>query len=286
MPRSVCTILLVLVVAAGCAPAVAIEPAAAAPVGRVVETAARTPTSRPSAPSPTAPATTEAPRSEATLGDPEPRAATSVDPAPDRRDRVRATAGGFAVKVASVADFVPQYTFEWCVGASLQMARSIITDHRNESRRSQRRLWQMARDRSASPYGGASPVGWTATLNDLGLGPYRLVSVPTFNAALTTAARALAQTKRPVGLVMWAGRHAWVMTGFEATGNPRRDPDARVTRIRVMDPLYPHGSRWGKSPAPNTLIGRRKLKRQFVVRIRPDYPLGVAPGWLLVLPVR
>ena len=154
------------------------------------------------------------------------------------------------------------------------------------SRAPQRRLWQMARDRSASPYGGASPVGWTATLNDLGLGPYRLVSAPTFDAALTTAARALTQTKRPVGLVMWAGRHAWVMTGFEATGNPRRDPDARVTRIRVMDPLYPHGSRWGRSPAPDTLIGRKQLKRQFVVRIRPDYPLGVAPGWLLVLPVR
>ena len=29
---------------------------------------------------------------------------------------------------------------------------------------------------------------------------------------------------------MWAGRHAWVMTGFESTGDPRRDGDARVTR--------------------------------------------------------
>jgi hypothetical protein len=165
------------------------------------------------------------------------------------------------------------------------MARSIITDRRIESRRSQKRLWQMARDRSASPYGGASPVGWTATLNDLGLGPYRLVSAPTFDAALTTAARAIQKTRKPVGLVMWAGRHAWVMTGFEATGNPRRDPDARVTRILVMDPLYPHGSRWGRSPAPNALISRRTLKRQFVVRVRPDYPLGVEPGWLMVLPV-
>ena len=154
-----------------------------------------------------------------------------------------------SVNLAQVADFVPQYTSYWCVGASLQMARSIITGDRNEVRRSQRRLWQMARDRSPSPYGGANPIGWTAALNDLGLGPYRLVSRPTFDAAVRTAARALADTGRPVGLVMWAGRHAWLMTGFESTGDPRLD-DERVTRVRVMDPLYPHTSRWGRSPAP------------------------------------
>ncbi len=190
----------------------------------------------------------------------------------------------FAVNLARVADFVPQYTSYWCVGASLQMAKSIITGDRNEARRSQRRLWEMARDRSPSPYGGANPIGWTAALNDLGLGPYRLVSRPTFDAAVTTAARALAETGRPVGLVMWAGRHAWLMTGFTSTDHPRRD-DARVTRVRVMDPLYPHKSRWGRSPAPNRLVSLETLARQFVMRDRPDYDFGVEPGWLLVLPV-
>jgi hypothetical protein len=84
---------------------------------------------------------------------------------------------------------------------------------------------------------------------------------------------------------MWAGRHAWVMTGYEATADPATDPDARIRRIRVMDPLYPHGSRWGPSPAPNQLVGRKALARQFVMRDRPDYDFGVEPGWLLVLPV-
>jgi len=66
-------------------------------------------------------------------------------PAPPRSHRARG--GGlpyarrhagperFAVNLARAADFVPQYTFEWCVGASLQMARSIITGKRNETRR-------------------------------------------------------------------------------------------------------------------------------------------------------
>jgi hypothetical protein len=181
---------------------------------------------------------------------------------------------------------VPQYTFEWCVGASIQMARSIIADNRNESRTSQRRLWELAREHTiGSPYGGANPAGWAAALNALGLGPYRLVSLPTFDAAVERAARALAETGRPVGLVMWAGRHAWVMTGFKATADPRRDPEARISRVRVMDPLYPHGSRWGRSPAPNRLIRLETLARQFVRRDRPEYDFGVDPGWLLVLPV-
>ena len=183
-------------------------------------------------------------------------------------------------------DFVAQYTFEWCVGASIQMARSIIEGNRNESRASQQRLWEMARERTiGSPYGGANPAGWAAALTDLGLGQYRLVSLPSFGEAVDRAALAIRRTGRPVGLVMWAGRHAWVMTGFEATADPRKRDDARVTRIRVMDPLHPHGSRWGRSPEPNSLIKRKTLARQFVERNRPEYDFGVDPGWLLVLPV-
>jgi hypothetical protein len=303
MPRSVPVLLLALVVFAGCAPADAIErpPAAVATAATASVAPRAADVSQPRATveptpvvtgTPTAsatPAPTETPTATATPAPtetPAPSSEPAKPPADHAPDRINSASATVSTSLAKVADFVPQYTFQWCVGASLQMARSIITGHRNESRRSQGRLWRMARDRSASPYGGASPVGWTAALNDLDLGPYRLVSAPAFDAALATAARALARTKRPVGLVMWAGRHAWVMTGFESTGNPRRDEDARVTRVRVMDPLYPHGSVWGRSPAPNSLVSRKALKRQFVIRVRPDYDLGVAPGWLLVLPTR
>ena len=164
------------------------------------------------------------------------------------------------------------------------MARSIINANHDGSKRSQRRLWRAARARSPnSPYNGANPIGWAAMLNELGLGPYRLVSRPDFDAAVRTAARALAETGKPVGLVVWAGHHAWVMTGFEASGDPRLK-GARVTRVRVMDPLYPHRSKWGRAPAPDQLIGLEALARQFVKRHRPDYDLGVPSGWLLVLP--
>ena len=184
-------------------------------------------------------------------------------------------------------DFVAQYTNEWCVGASLQMTLNMSTAKTRSSRASQLSLWKMAQARSFSPFGGANPRGWTAALNDLGVGPYVLVSLPTRKEALQVAAEAIRATKRPVGLVMWRGRHAWVMSGFESIGDPRIHDDIKVTGIRVLDPLYPKGSsRWGRSPRPNTLMKPSTLAKQFVRRDPSNsrVDLGVPPGYLLVLP--
>lgn len=192
----------------------------------------------------------------------------------------------FAMNLYRKNDFVAQYTFEWCVGASLQMALNMATDTSHTSRADQQRLWEMARDRSDSPFGGANPRGWTAALNDLGVGPYRLVSLPSLEAAIEAAAVAIRDTDRPVGLVMWRGRHAWVMSGFEATADPARHDAFDVTGIRVLDPLYPHGSTvWGASPKPNSLLTPAQLAKQFVIRDGGRVNLGVPPGWLLILPV-
>lgn len=200
-----------------------------------------------------------------------------------------ADAEPFAMNLYRKGDFVAQYTFEWCVGASLQMALNMATSGSHTSRADQQDLWAMARDRSFSPFGGANPTGWTAVLNELGVGPYELVSVPTLDEALTQAAEAIRATERPVGLVMWRGRHAWVMSGFESTADPR-DADAfDVTGIRVLDPLYPHGSSvWGTSPRPNSLVSPETLAEQFVVRdvTRSRVNLGVPTGYLMILPVQ
>lgn len=194
----------------------------------------------------------------------------------------------FAMNLYRKGDFVAQYTFEWCVGASLQMALNMATEESRTSRADQEALWEMARDRSFSPFGGANPRGWTATLNELGIGPYELVSIPTLEEALDTAAEALRATGRPVGLVMWRGRHAWMMSGFEATADPGKTDDFDVTGIRVQDPLYPHGSSvWGSSPRPNSLVSPAALAKQFVVWdvTRSRVNLGVPTGYLLILPV-
>ncbi len=92
------------------------------------------------------------------------------------------------------------------------------------------------------------------------------------------AARAMRETGKPVGLLMWQGRHAWVMSGFRATADPRISRDFRVTGVIVEDPLYPHGSTvWGPSPTPGEVLSLAKLGRQFV-------PRRTSPRWLAVQP--
>ena len=288
LPRLLAAFLAMALVAA-CTPGDDIDrstPIATMAVGPIA-----TPTREPALTAAPAPTAEPAPSDDAaTAGGPDAAATPTVAPSPSPTTRAAATPAPdvdpFAYNLARRDDFVAQYTFEWCVGASLQMALNMATDASHTSRADQERLWEMARDRSSSPFGGANPIGWTASLNDLGIGPYRLVSLPTFDEALVVAAEAIRATRRPVGLVMWRGRHAWVMSGFESNGDPRRIDVPEITGIRVHDPLYPHGSaRWGRSPKPNSLVSPATLARQFVRREGGRVDLGVPPGYLLIVPV-
>ena len=192
----------------------------------------------------------------------------------------------FALNLYGEGDFIGQYTFEWCVGASVQMTLNILRPEDDRTRLTQQRLWERARDLSDSPFGGANPVGWVPLLNELGIGDWRLVSVLTLDEAVRQAATAIRTTNRPVNLVMWRGRHAWVMTGFTSYGDPAATDAFEVTGVHVLDPLYPHGStRWGASPEPNSLLTPEQLGEQFVARTSGRIELGVPPGYLLILPV-
>jgi hypothetical protein len=231
-------------------------------------------TSEPSTPGGTVPA--PAPTASVTAPGPVPTTAvTTPVPAP------------FALNLYKEGDFVPQYTFDWCVAASIQMAHNLSdgTGGSWTDRTQQNELWEMARARSSDSFNGANPFGWAQVLTEAGMGPYKVVSIADYRKALQTAARAIAETGRPVGLVMWSGRHAWVMSGFESLGDPRQFQDFTVTGIRVLDPLYPYGSaQWGPSPAPNSLLTPQELATQFVVREPRRWSSGLPTGFLLVLP--
>jgi hypothetical protein len=208
-----------------------------------------------------------------------------------------AASTGYAMDVGTRSDFVAQATFVQCVGASLQMMLNMIHPGADGSAATQQRLQAMARQFSGpAPDGferqGASVVGWTATLNLLGVGPYELVGMDTLDEALLAAARAIRITGKPVGLLMWHGRHAWVMSGFRSTADPLA-ADARVTAVTVEDPLYPYGSSsWGPSPRPGASISPSVLGRQFVPRrssgrwLRSPLSAKLAGKYVLVLPTR
>lgn len=179
----------------------------------------------------------------------------------------------FTLDVADSGDWVNQKNFVQCVGASMQMMLNMIEpDRPDRSATTQARLQDLARRWSGRrPDGfqrrGASVRGWAAGLNILGAGPYRLAGEETLEEALRTAARAIRDTGKPVGLLVWRGRHAWVMSGFRATADPARTDRFTVTRAIIHDPLYPHGSSvWGMSPPPGSALTPSRVGEWFLPR--------------------
>ncbi len=187
------------------------------------------------------------------------------------------------MNLAQASDFVPQVNFVQCVGASIQMMLNIERPGADRTSRTQRRLQTLARARSGpAPDGfvrqGAGIRGWAAALGIEGGGPYRIVGADSLAEAMRIAAAAIRTWNRPVGLLVWRGRHAWVMSGFVATEDPLATTDFRVTRAYILDPLYPHGSSiWGPSPQPGAAIPVATVGRQFVRR-RTDGPWSSLPG--------
>jgi hypothetical protein len=154
----------------------------------------------------------------------------------------------------------------------MQMMLNMIRAEDDRTAATQLELQNLARATSGHrPDGrerqGASIRGWTAGLNQLGAGPYRTTGATDIQSILKITAEAMRDTNRPVGLLVWRGRHAWVMAGFTATADPRYTDDFEVTNVIVMDPLYPYGSKtWGPSPKPRESLTVEELGRQFVPR--------------------
>ena len=202
-----------------------------------------------------------------------------------------AAARPFTLDLGARWDFVAQTNNVQCVGASTQMMLNMLLPGVDHSAATQLRLQKIARAWSPPrPDGrerkGANVVGWAAGLTLAGAGPYRVVGLPTLEEALLIAARAMRTTHRPVGLLMWRGRHAWVMSGFRATKDPFAS-GARVTAAIVEDPLYPHGSKvWGPSPVPGQALSIKDIGRQFVPRRSSSSWGGPALNgmYVLVLP--
>lgn len=194
----------------------------------------------------------------------------------------------YRVDVGSRGDFVAQTNFVQCVGASLQMMINMIEPGRDRTAREQLRLQQLARKLSPPRPGGrerrgASVRGWNRVLGMEVEQPYRLVGADSLKEAMRIAARAMDRTGAPVGLLVWRGRHAWVMGGYEATA-PLSE-GGRVTGAVIYDPLYPYGSNvWGPSPRPGQAISLDALGRQFVPRRQSSRWRTLSGKYVLVIP--
>ncbi|MFI5291921.1 MAG: hypothetical protein ACHQ02_03555 [Candidatus Limnocylindrales bacterium] len=195
----------------------------------------------------------------------------------------------FSMDLYRAGDFVSQTNLVQCVGASVQMMQNVGASRDDRSASTQRRYWAMARRLSPPrPPGwpkrrGASVHGWAAALRRLDVGPYTVLGYPTMQQALQAAAKSMRQSGKPVGLLVWAGRHAWVMTGFQATADPLTSPNARITHVDVLDPLYPRGATsWGRSPRPGERLTVERLSQYFVRRSSSWSASPYSARWVIV----
>ncbi len=162
--------------------------------------------------------------------------------------------------------FTTQKTWTWCTAASVQIARNIVDRREDHTRAAQSRYfsWMRRHDRYAIPLSdGVDPAGWTAGMREFVDGRYRLVSSGSFDAALRSADRSLRLTRRPVGLFVAHGDHAWLLTGFTATADPARTASYTITSVRVVGPLYGLQSRNGYDMRPDTRLTPAQLRSFF-----------------------
>lgn len=181
------------------------------------------------------------------------------------------------VDVDTVADpaafFASQDHKDWCAVAGTQMVLA-LHDQADTSVGTQKdiasriREWESLAD---SRNGNWGPAAMALALEAYGVPGYEVRAFETRQGALRDAARTIQATGAPVILLAWRGAHTWIMTGFQADGDPTVFRDARITGAYVLDPWYPRiSSIWGASDPPGTLQDEAELERNFLRWKRPE----------------
>jgi hypothetical protein len=167
-----------------------------------------------------------------------------------------AAAATFSRDLYFTAGYERQVDSRTCVAASTAMMLNFIA--RRDLDLGQRYMlsWAQTRDTlDDDVQRGTDPLGWARALTYFspragkGTITYRWESYSTESIALKHAARVIAERNVPVGLLVAHGTHAVVMTGFEATADPRRG-DFTLLRVWISDPYGNAHRRYAASDSP------------------------------------
>jgi hypothetical protein len=165
-------------------------------------------------------------------------------------------AAGFKKDLYFSGGYERQVDSRTCTAASTAMMLNFIA--REDLHLDQRYILRWAQPRDAlndSTQRGSDPLGWSRALTYFsiraGEGPftYQWEAYSTEATALKHAAKVIAATNKPVGLLVQNGRHAVVMTGFEATADPRKG-DFRLTYVWISDPYGSSHRRYTAATSP------------------------------------
>ena len=152
-----------------------------------------------------------------------------------------------------------------CIAASTQMMLNMILNQTDTSADSQLRYIAYAQANDAGSYtNGSDPQGWAAALNRYGGAGYSIGLYRDFTSALKAAVTRMRKSNKPVGMLVEAGRHAWVMSGFTATADPALTSNFIVTSVFVEGPLYPRPlNPSGYDLPPDTPLTPTRLAQYF-----------------------
>lgn len=197
-----------------------------------------------------------------------PNSTPSASPAPS-------ASGPFSMDLYQKGDYVGEFLDTWCVPAAMQTSMNIMDVGADVTKRTQTRIFALARSLDPAPDGGAEPEAWAQGLTSLGYGNYTVNAAVSIKAAIHLAAKQIRLTGRPAGLMVWRGAHSWVMSGFTASSDPALGDAFNVTSVRIEDVWYNRFSTiWGYSRPPDANVAVSDLSRDFLPWKRPlgSYP--------------
>jgi len=145
---------------------------------------------------------------------------------------------------------VLQYTSYWCVPAAVQTMINLATGRSDRSYATQSRLYTELRRANLYQYStrGNDVRGWARVLTarlPSGMG-YADTSFSSRSAAFLAIAKAMDRTRRPVGIVVDEGRHAWTVVGFSIRETPGVPNSTTVLGFYVVGPLGSPSDPWPK----------------------------------------
>jgi hypothetical protein len=186
-------------------------------------------------------------------------------------------AGTVSVDLYRPGAYAMQATWTWCTAAGVQIMRNIAVGQADHSAANQRRYfdYMRARDRYVTPVReGVDPQGFRAGLRQFVDSRYAIVASTTYDGAVRSAVTRLRRSGLPVALIVDAGRHAWVLTGFTATADPALTSTFRVISLRIVGPLYGRQSLNGYDPPPDTGLSYDTFRRYLLPY---HFPFGATP---------
>jgi hypothetical protein len=189
---------------------------------------------------------------------------------------------------------VTQFTSYWCVPAAVQTMLNLVTGTSDRSFASQSRLYTELRRANRYSYStrGNDVRGWARVLSahlPVGMG-YADLSFTSRATAQLAIVKAMDRTKRPVGIVVDEGSHAWTVVGYTVRETPGVPDSTTVLGFYVVGPLGSPTDPWPKKYLTTSQFAARFTRYHEPTRkvVWEGLYVIVAPTWTIgaVTPTR